>query len=78
VPLSPKTFDLLAVLVMKGFDFKTVWAERRSFLSEGAEVPTARFTHIVQSKLAAGRPKDRMFLATHRDALEQLLRSPEE
>ena len=61
-------------LVMAGFDFETVWAERREFLIEGAPVPTARLLHIVESKQAAGRPKDELFLATHQDALEQLLR----
>jgi hypothetical protein len=35
-------------------------------------------THIIQSKHAAGRDKDRLFLATHKDALEQLLKRREE
>ncbi len=61
-------------LVMKGFDFETVWRDRRLFVIEGAEVSTARLLHIVSSKEAAGRDKDRLFLATHRDALEQLLK----
>jgi hypothetical protein len=50
---------------MKGFDFETVWAERRQFMIEGVAVPTARL-HIVESKQAAGRPKVQLFLATHR------------
>jgi hypothetical protein len=61
-------------LVMAHFDFETVWAERREFLVEGAQVPTARLLHIVESKQAAGRPKDQLFLATHKDALEQLFK----
>lgn len=61
-------------LVMKGYDFETVWSERRLFVVDGIEVPVARLLHIVTSKHAAGRDKDRLFLATHRDALEQLLR----
>ncbi|HKC57572.1 MAG TPA: hypothetical protein VKC35_15660 [Vicinamibacterales bacterium] len=65
-------------LVMKGFQFEQVWSGRRSFLIEGIEVPVARLLHIVQSKHAAGRDKDKLFLATHRDALEQLLKKPEE
>lgn len=64
-------------LVMKGFDFEQVWTERRVFAIEGVEIPTARLTHIVTSKQAAGREKDQLFLATHRDALEQLLRKPD-
>jgi hypothetical protein len=59
-------------LVMKGFDFETVWNERRVFVVEGVEIPTARLTRIVASKQAAGQ-KDQLFLATHKDALEQLL-----
>jgi hypothetical protein len=63
-------------LVMKGFDFATVWRERRLFHTEGVEVPTARLLHIVTSKQAAGRLKDQLFLTTHKDALEQLLKKP--
>jgi len=37
----------------------------------------ARLLHIVTSKHATGRNKDRLFLATHREALEQLLRRDE-
>lgn len=70
--------DLLVdlTLVMKGFDFESVWAERRTFVIEDVPVPTARLLHIVRSKHAAGRPKDQYFLATHLDALEQLLKKP--
>jgi hypothetical protein len=65
-------------LVMEGFAFEQVWAERREFVIEGTSVPTARLLHIIESKAATGRPKDQLFLATHRDALEQLLRKPDE
>ena len=61
-------------LVMKGYDFETVWNERRVFRLDDVELPVARLLHIVQSKHAAGRAKDRLFLATLRDALEQLLK----
>ena len=64
-------------LVMKGFEFESVWKERRDFLIEGVHVPTARLLHIVESKQATGRPKDQLFLATHKDALEQLLKAPD-
>jgi hypothetical protein len=66
-------FVIELTLVMQGFDFDTVWNERRDFVIEGIPVPTARLLHIVESKQAAGRPKDQLFLATHKDALEQLL-----
>ena len=62
---------------MKGFEFETVWRERRPFVVDAVEIPTARLLHIVQSKHAAGRDKDRLFLATHKDALEQLLKKPD-
>ena len=65
-------------LVMQSFDFETVWDARRVFEIEGAEVPVARLLHIVTSKQATGRDKDKLFLAAHRDALEQLLKRPEE
>lgn len=64
-------------LVMKAFDFQTVWAERRNFVIDGVEIPVARLLHIVQSKHATGRDKDRLFLATHREALAELLRREE-
>lgn len=60
-------------LVMAGFDFETVWNERRVFVVDGVDVPVARLSHIVRSKAAVGREKDRLFLATHADALKQLL-----
>lgn len=61
-------------LVMAGFEFDEVWRERRVFRSEGVEIPVARLQDIVASKAAAGRPKDRLFLATHEEALRQLMR----
>ena len=61
-------------LVMKGFDFETIWNERREFVIDGVPVPTARLQHIIESKQATGRDKDQLFLATHFDALKQLLK----
>jgi hypothetical protein len=66
--------DVDLTLVMAGFDFDAVWNERRTFTVNSVTVPVARLLHIVTSKHAAGRDKDRLFLATHREALEQLLR----
>ena len=60
-------------LVMAGFDFETVWNKRRIFEADGVEVPVADLEHIVRSKAAVGRPKDRLFLATHEEALRELL-----
>lgn len=65
--------DVDLSLVMAGFEFETVWRERRLFPVEGVEVPVARLSQIVASKAAAGRQKDRLFLATHEEALRQLL-----
>ena len=71
--------DLLVdlTLEMKGFDFDTVWRERREFIIDGVPIPTARLLHIVESKQATGRDKDKLFLATHLDALQQLLKKPD-
>jgi len=44
---------------------------------DGDNLVAARLRHIVESKHAAGRDKDKLFLATHRDALEQLLKKPD-
>jgi hypothetical protein len=65
-------FDL--TLVMQGFDFETVWQERRTFTVDDVDIPVARLLHIVESKHAAGRDKDRLFLAAHREALQELMR----
>ena len=59
--------------VMAGFTFEEVWNERRTFQVEGVEIPVAHITHIVQSKAAAGRDKDRLFLATHEERLRALM-----
>jgi hypothetical protein len=75
---GPDNLQVDLTLVMKGFDFETAWRERRSFVVDGAAVSVARLTHIIQSKHAAGRDKDRLFLATHKDALEQLLKRHDE
>lgn len=61
-------------LEMKGFDFETVWNERKLFRVDDSEVPVARLTHIVESKAKANRPKDRLFLATWEEALRDLLK----
>jgi hypothetical protein len=65
--------DVDLSLVMAGFDFESVWAERRVFVVDATEIPVARLRHIVESKAPAGREKDRLFLATHADALRDLL-----
>jgi hypothetical protein len=68
-----KGLDVDLTLVMAGFDFETVWRERRVFVDSGVDIPVARLRHIVESKAAAGRVKDRLFLATHAEALRDLL-----
>lgn len=60
-------------LVMAGFTFASVWRRRRVFKVEGVRIPVARLSDIVASKAAAGRPKDRLFLATHEEALRDLV-----
>jgi hypothetical protein len=64
--------------VMAGFDFESVHRERRTFRVAGVDVPVARLDHIVRSKQATGRDKDRLFLAAHAEAIRDLLREDEE
>ena len=60
-------------LVMADFDFEEVWHGRRVFIDQDQEIPVASLEHIVQSKARVGRPKDRLFLETHKEALRELL-----
>jgi hypothetical protein len=61
-------------LVMEGFEFETVWRQRRVFRVGRVGIPVARLAHIVASKAAIGRPKDVLFLAAHEEVLRSLLR----
>ena len=61
-------------LVMKACEFAGVWNNRRIFKLDGVDIPLARLIDIVASKHAAGRDTDQLFLATHREALEELLK----
>lgn len=69
--------DVDLSLVMSGFEFEEVWPARRMFEVEGVAIPVARLSHIVKSKARTGREKDRLFLATHREALRHLLSGDE-
>jgi len=64
--------DVDFALVMAGFNFEAVWAERRVFRVGAAEIPVARLSHIIASKRRAGRDKDRLFLKTHAEAIRDL------
>lgn len=66
-------FDVDFSLVMAGFDFETIFARHRTFLVEGVPIKVARLSDIVASKAAAGREKDRLFLASHAEALRSLI-----
>jgi hypothetical protein len=65
--------DVDLTLVMAGFTFEAVHAACRTFQVGTVKIPVARLEHIVASKHAAGRPKDRLFLATHAETLRRLL-----
>jgi len=69
--------DVDLTLVMAGFDFETVWAERRVFRVGTVDIPVARLGHIIESKRRVGREKDGMFLATHAEAIRDLTDSDE-
>ena len=65
--------DVDLSLVMSGFEFEAIWPARRMFEVDEIAIPVARLSHIVESKARAGREKDRLFLATHREALDSIL-----
>ncbi len=65
--------DIDFALVMAGFEFEEVFARRRTFEVEGVPMGVARLRDIVASKAAAGREKDRLFLAAHAEALKSLI-----
>lgn len=71
--VHPSGLEVDLTMEMAGFDFDTVWRERREFLVAGQPLPVARLAHIVESKAKADRPKDRLFLATWEDTLRRLL-----
>jgi hypothetical protein len=75
------TASVLAInlrLIMAAFAFEPVWEERRTFLLDGVEIPVARLSHIIRSKAATNREKDRCFLATHAEVLRQMLDGDED
>jgi len=57
--------------VMGAFDFEAVWPARREFAVRDSALCVANLEDLVRAKEAAGRDKDLLFLATHRDALQQ-------
>jgi hypothetical protein len=65
--------DVDFTFVMAGFGFRRVWNRRRVFRVGGVEIPVARLADIVESKRRAGRDKDRLFLATHAEAIRDLM-----
>ena len=65
--------DVDLSLVMGDFDFETVFARQRTFLVEGVPIKVASLSDIVASKAAAGREKDRLFLASHAEALRSMI-----
>jgi hypothetical protein len=65
--------DVDLSVVMGDLDFEVVFARQRTFLVEGVPIKVARLSDIVASKAAAGREKDRLFLASHAEALRSLI-----
>ncbi len=66
-------FDVDFALVMAGFAFEEIFDRRRTFEVEGVPIGVALLRDIVASKAAAGREKDRLFLAAHAEALKSLI-----
>jgi hypothetical protein len=65
--------DVDFTFVMAGFDFERAWKRRRVFRVGKVRIPVARLADIVESKRRAGRYKDRLFLATHAEAVRDLM-----
>jgi hypothetical protein len=63
------------VLEIAGCRYEDLWKRRRRFRVDDVLVRVAPLQDILRSKELAGRPKDRLFLETYRDALDNLLRS---
>ncbi len=61
-------------LSIAGYDFSSLQRKKVRFKVQTVLVSVAPLEDILHSKELAGRPKDRTFLETYRDALEQLLR----
>ncbi len=72
--IHPAGVTIDFTLVMKGFEFETVWSERKLFRIGDVDIPVARLSHIVESKAKVNRPKDRLFLATWEEALRDMLK----
>jgi predicted nucleotidyltransferase len=66
-------FDVDLALVMAGFEFEDVFGRRRMFDVTGVPIGVALLRDIVASKAAAGREKDRLFLAAHAEALKSII-----
>ncbi|MBI3854496.1 MAG: hypothetical protein HY293_02265 [Planctomycetes bacterium] len=60
-------------LEIAGCKFKSLWKRHRRVNVGGVNLRVAPLRDILRSKKLADRPKDRLFLATYQDALEQLL-----
>jgi predicted nucleotidyltransferase len=72
--LGPNGMHIDLSLVMAGFAFDEIWERRRTFKIDGVDIPVARLADIIASKAAAGREKDRLFLATHAEAIRTMQR----
>jgi hypothetical protein len=60
-------------LVFGEFEFDQAWNRRRNFRLSGATLHVAPLEQLVASKAQAGRPKDLLFLETHKEALREML-----
>jgi hypothetical protein len=61
-------------LAIAGCTFESLWKRQRRVRVGSVTVRVAPLRDILRSKKLADRPKDRLFLATFKDALEQLLK----
>ena len=60
-------------LEIAGCDFPSLWKRHRRFRVEGGILRVAPLKDLIRSKELAGRPKDKLFLETYREALSKML-----
>ena len=60
-------------LQISGYTFESLWRARRRFRLQRVMLYVGPLDALLHSKELAGRPKDKLFLKTYEDALEQLL-----
>ncbi len=57
-----------------GVRFSELWKQRREFVVEGVTLYIGRLQQLINSKRAANRSKDELFLEQHKETIQSMLR----